>query len=106
MDMIIVAGTFDMAPEDREAFLSSRAEAIERSRGEDGCLEYSFAADSVDPGRVRLFEIWESREHLGEHQNVMRAAPANPNAVAVHERRVSYYEIASVEPSDLPNPSR
>lgn len=95
--MLIVAGTFDMEPELRDDFLAARTEAIMRSRGEAGCIDYSFAADSVDPGRVRLFEIWESRADLEAHQKVMRAASAVPDIPVV--RAVSYYEIASVEPS-------
>ncbi len=97
--MLIVAGTFDVAPEDREAFLASRSEAIVRSRAEQGCREYSFAADSIDPGRVRLFELWEERVDLEAHQVTMRATPRPQNEVPVLAREVVYYEIASAEPS-------
>jgi quinol monooxygenase YgiN len=99
--VLIVAGTFDVAPERREEFLASRTEAIVRSRAEHGCIEYSFAADSIDPGRARLFEIWESRGDLEAHQVTMRANPTS-SEVPVLSRDVVYYEIASSEPSAGP----
>ncbi len=37
------------------------------SRGEDGCLEYTFAADPLEPNRVILFERWESQAALDAH---------------------------------------
>lgn len=98
--VLIVAGTFVVTPEGREEFLASREATIRRSRGEAGCVEYSFAADSIDPGTVRLFEIWESREHLAAHQELMRAEPLGTPASYL-ERHVSYYEIDAVLPSDL-----
>jgi quinol monooxygenase YgiN len=97
--MLIVAGTFDVDPERREEFLASRTEAIKRSRGETGCLDYTFSADFLDPGRVRLFEIWESRADLEAHQAANRAAPSRAVDVPVHARNVTYYEIATSEPS-------
>jgi len=100
--VLIVAGTFDVAPERRREFLASRSEAIVRSRAEHGCIEYSFAADSLHPGRVRLFEIWEARSDLEAHQVTMRANPAS-GEVPILERNVVYYEVASAEPSAGPS---
>lgn len=102
--MLIVAGTFDVDPKRREEFLASRTEAIERSRGEKGCVDYTFSADYLDPGRVRLFEIWESRADLEAHQVANRAAPPPAVDVPVRGRNVTYYEVASSEPSSS-NPS-
>lgn len=48
---------------------------MRNSRAEAGCLEYTFAADPIDPSRVVLFERWESQEALDAHLAAMRAAP-------------------------------
>jgi quinol monooxygenase YgiN len=104
--MMIVAGTIDVAPERRADYLAQRTGAIIRSRAEKGCVEYSFASDSLDPGRVRLFEIWESRADLEAHQQTMRADPPREEEIPVLERNVVYYEIASSEPSRFAPSSR
>ena len=54
--MLIVAGTIDVEPTQRESFLESRREAIASTLEEPGCREYAFSPDLMVPGRVRLFE--------------------------------------------------
>jgi quinol monooxygenase YgiN len=76
--MVIVAGVFTMDPGQREAYLAGRIELMRVSRAEKGCIEYTFAADPLDPGRVVLFEKWESQEDLDAH---LAAIPA-PSAGA------------------------
>ena len=93
--MIVVGGTFEVEPDQREAFLAGRLHAMVRSRAEPGCLEYTFAADPLVPGRVILFERWESQEHLDAHLAVP-SPPADPEAPAVAPIRVSIvmYDVA------------
>jgi quinol monooxygenase YgiN len=102
--MIIVAGTFDVAPDERATYLAGRAQAQLDSRAEAGCIEYVFSADSLDPGRVRLFEIWESQEHLDQHLHAIRSAPAPTTAEApvnVIAREIMVYPIIADGPHPL-----
>jgi quinol monooxygenase YgiN len=98
--MLVVAGSFQVAPEHREEFLASREEAMRTSRREDGCLEYVFSADPLEAGRVVLYERWESKEALGAHLAGMRARrEAGGNTappVPVLSSDVKQYEIAGV----------
>ena len=65
--MIIVAGTFRV-PEDRIDELMPTARAtLAATRGEAGCLTYSYAFDVEDHGLVWVYEEWESRPHLEAH---------------------------------------
>jgi quinol monooxygenase YgiN len=108
--MIIVAGTFDVAPERRDEFLASRYELQLHSRTEPGCIEYVFSADSIDPGRVRLFEIWQDQASLDEHGQAYRRRlavdeEADPvafaAAVPVLVRNVLVYELGDAAPRPL-----
>jgi quinol monooxygenase YgiN len=65
--MLIVAGTLDLAPEHREELLRHAVPLMEATHAEAGNHEYVFSADPVEPGRVRIFEIWESEEALASH---------------------------------------
>jgi quinol monooxygenase YgiN len=94
--MLIVGGDFQLDPEQREAFLASRVPAMEQSRAEPGCLEYTFAGDPVDPGRVILFERWESQEALDAHLKAMRSRPQpSTPAPAPRSASVKLYDVSA-----------
>ena len=40
---------------------------VAASRQEQGCLDYAFTPDPDLPGRVRVFEHWDSDASLTEH---------------------------------------
>jgi quinol monooxygenase YgiN len=93
--MVIVGGTFEFDPAKREQFLASRVEMMRNSRAEAGCLEYTFAADPIDPGRVVLYERWESQEALDAHLAAMRSAPRSPdNEVPPISSSITIYDVA------------
>ena len=73
--MLIVAGHFDVNPDDQAAFVASRADAVRETRTEAGCLEYAITADSADPARVVLFERWADQASFDAH---MARIAANP----------------------------
>jgi len=92
--MVIVGGTFKFDPNKREQFLASRAEMIRHSRTEAGCLEYTFAADPIDPSRVVLFERWESQEVLDAHLAAIRGGTRSPeNEVEPIASSIVVYDV-------------
>jgi quinol monooxygenase YgiN len=95
--MVIVEGIMEVDPSRRDEFLEGRRSAIGAARSEQGCIEYAFSADAIDPGRVRIFERWESRADLDTHLAVPPSPPpdGSPSITSV-ELRV--YEIASMGP--------
>ncbi len=88
--VIIVGGRFEMDPAERDAFLAERYEMMLRSRGEDGCLEYTFAPDPIEPDRVILFERWESQAALDAHL----AAISSTTTVTPRSATITLYEVA------------
>jgi quinol monooxygenase YgiN len=96
--MLIVAGHFEVDPADRDTFIAEREEAMRRSRAEEGCLAYAMTADPLEPGRVLLFERWESKEALGKHLEKMRSSPRPPSAVKVAKADILQYEVGGVGP--------
>jgi quinol monooxygenase YgiN len=59
--MVIVAGHITVDPERRESYLAGSMSVVEKARRADGCLDFAITADLLDPGRVNLFERWESQ---------------------------------------------
>ena len=70
------------------------------SRHEDGCIEYSYAVDVLDPGLVRIFEAWRDRAALDRHFQAPHLASWRQSwpAIGISDRKLSLYEVGSVAP--------
>ena|SRR5579864_5082464 len=103
MAIAIVQGVFSVRPEDRDRFIEQSVDGIRSARSEEGCLEYVFAADPIDPGRVILSERWESIEALDRHLQRSAGTRTRPDpepeirAVPL-SREIVIYEVASSRP--------
>jgi quinol monooxygenase YgiN len=99
--MIIVAGTIRV-PEDRiEELMPLVRETLAASRKEEGCITYSYAFDVEDRGLVRVFEEWESREHLAKHFKQAHMTPWREKLAEVGAggRDLKLYETGAGEPA-------
>ena len=63
--MIVVEGTIRVR--DLEAARPHMCAMIAASRAEDGCIDYAYAVDLLDPHLIRVSERWESRAALERH---------------------------------------
>lgn len=64
---IVVVGQFRMPAENMEQARPLMAKVMLATRAEDGCIEYNYAEDVLDPGLIRVSEVWETREQLAAH---------------------------------------
>lgn len=64
---VIVSGWIDFDPTQRDEALRHFAVVVAQSRQEPGCIDYVFSPDPELPGRVRVFEHWDSDQALTEH---------------------------------------
>ncbi len=92
---VIVAGHITVEPLQRESYLASCVSVVERARGAAGCLDIAITADSVDPGRVNIFERWESQAALDTARG---NAPGFEQAEAMLSVSVADYDVADVRP--------
>ena len=58
--MVIVAGHVVVDAQQRDDYLSGCVEVMRQARRTPGCLDFSLSADLLDPGRINVFERWES----------------------------------------------
>jgi quinol monooxygenase YgiN len=97
--VVIVGGTYQVEPGLREQYVAERSELMRRSRSERGCLEYVFSADPLDPGRVVLFEVWESQGDLDAHLAATRAGAApSPTLISATTSALTKYEVSGHSP--------
>ena len=72
--MIIITGTFEIDPEDRELAYRALTAMADAAGSDPGCLTYGFWADLTNPHRFRAYEEWESREAIAAHMTTAHAA--------------------------------
>jgi quinol monooxygenase YgiN len=75
--MVIVAGHITVDPEQRESYLAGCMSVVQEARRADGCLDFAITADLLDPGRVNLFERWETQAAV---ETLCRSTPATSTA--------------------------
>ena len=81
--MVIVAGHITVDAEQRESYLAGCMSVVEKARRADGCLDFAITADLLDPGRVNLFERWESQAAV---ETFRSSGPSNKQGAASVER--------------------
>ena len=74
--MVIVAGHLIVDPDQREPCLADCVSVVEEARKAPGCLDFTIAADLVDPDRINVFERWESQADDGPDLPSLQPWPA------------------------------
>ena len=92
--LVIVAGWFEVDPEERDAFVAERVASIRRSRSEQGCIEYVIAADPADPRRAVLFERWASQADLDAHLGRSGQASSDSPSVTPTAMSIVVYDVS------------
>jgi len=98
--MIIVTGTVRVDPARREAAREVMERMIIASRAEDGCIEYAYSVDVLDPGLIRVHEIWRDRDALQAHfrtPHLQLWREAWPT-FGITDRKLQLVEVASISP--------
>ena len=65
--MLLIVGTVRLPAANLAAARPVMREMVEASRREPGCIEYSYAEDLLDPGLIRVTELWSSQQALEGH---------------------------------------
>ncbi len=92
--MIVVVGQFRFPPEQMAAALPAMRKVMAATRAEDGCIEYNYGEDVLDPGLIRVSEVWASRAQLDAHMQAPHMAvwQQERTALGLSERAISVFE--------------
>ena len=92
--MFIVAGTLYVDPAERDAYLAACVAAVRAARSAPGCVDFAVSADLVEPGRINVYERWESDEQLLAFRG---SGPTDEQAAAILGAEVHKFRISGVE---------
>lgn len=94
---LVVNGRMEIHPDDQEKFVALVSQNIADSRGVEGCIHYTFAADVRDPNVFHNVEAWTDLAALEKHMNssLMQAAFAEVKKLRVLSRDVRAYSVSA-----------
>ena len=65
--MIVVEGTARIPAGKWPTARAAMEPMIRASRAEDGCIDYAYSVDMLDPDRLRVIELWRNIDALKQH---------------------------------------
>jgi quinol monooxygenase YgiN len=93
---VVVAGTLRVPVANLPDLKPHMLTMIAATRGEDGCVDYSYAEDIAEPGVIRVAEVWRDKDALKAHFTMphMAAWRAAGEKFGVSDRRLTLYDIS------------
>jgi quinol monooxygenase YgiN len=88
--VLIVAGHLVVDPQDRDDYLSGCVEVVRQARRAAGCLDFSISADLLEPGRINVFERWESQAAVDAFRG---SGPSDDQGAAIQAGSVAEYDV-------------
>jgi quinol monooxygenase YgiN len=81
-------------PEARDAYLDGCREVVAAAREAPGCLDFALSPDVLEPGRINVFERWESASALEAFRG---SGPPDDQLAQIREINVSDYEVRKAD---------
>ena len=95
--MIVLVGQFHMPVEHMAAARPLMEKFMLATRAEDGCVEFNYAEDVLEPGLIRVSEVWHSRAQLDAHVKTAHMAVWNEEraALGLSGRAITVFEAGA-----------
>ncbi len=94
--MVVVIGQFRIPPQTMATARPLMSKVMLATRAEAGCVEYNYAEDVLDPGLIRVSEVWESRDQLLAHLRTAHMATwaQERSPLGLSGRAITIYEVS------------
>ncbi len=90
--MVIVAGYLMVDPKRRDGYLAGCVDVVQQARHAPGCLDFALSADVLDPGRVNIFERWESPSAVEAFRG---SGPSDEQGKAIVSASVAEFDVVN-----------
>lgn len=94
--MLIISGHLTVAPADRDDYVADCRIVVGLARKSPGCLDFAITGDSLDAGRVTVYERWETEEELEAFRG---SGPDSGTADRILDASVVRYLISGSGPA-------
>ncbi|WP_138757207.1 putative quinol monooxygenase [Modestobacter altitudinis] len=105
--MLVILSSATAAPGRRDELVAATRAVAAATRGDRGCLSYSFSADVEDDDRIIGIEVWADQAALDEHmdhdhtQEFLRVAPG----LVTGEPVMAFHSVPDDGHADVPPPT-
>lgn len=90
MAHVVVAGHLTVEPDQRAAYLAGCVDVVRQARSAAGCLDFAICADLLDPGRINVYERWESSSAVEAFRG---SGPSDEQGAVLIEVAVAQYGV-------------
>lgn len=93
--MLLIVGTVCLPPENLAKAQPVMARMVLESRAEEGCEEYCYAEDVLEPGLIHVKELWRDQQTLDRHfasEHIAAWRSAWPD-LGIGNRNLRVYEV-------------
>lgn len=93
--MLLIVGTVRLPPPNLARAIPAMTAMVLASRAEDGCGDYCYAQDVLDPGLIHVRELWRDQVALDAHfasAHVAQWRAAWPG-LGIGERNLRVYDV-------------
>jgi len=99
--VLLIVGTVRLPAGNLPDARAAMRAMIEASRAEEGCLGYSYAEDMLEPGLIRVTEMWRDQAALDRHfrSDHIAAWRASWPALGLGDRDLRKYEVGEPAPT-------
>lgn len=81
-----------VSPDDVAGYLEGCREVMTAARQADGCVAFILSEDPIEPGRINIFEQWDTVEAVERFRGTGTDDEQQASIIAAH---VEQHEIAS-----------
>jgi quinol monooxygenase YgiN len=92
MAQVVVAGHLIVDPDGRTDYLRGCVEVVRLARTATGCLDFAISADLLEPGRINVYERWESQSAVEAFRG---GGPSDEQGAAILSASVSEFYLAA-----------
>lgn len=93
--MLLIVGTVRLPAHNMEAARPIMKRMTDASRAEDGCVEYGYAEDVLEPGLIHVKEMWIDQQALDRHFAAAHLAEwrAAWPSLGIGDRNLRIYDV-------------
>lgn len=95
---VVVNGSMEIHPEDRDHFIALVAQNVADTEGVEGCISYTFTVNVRNPHRFHNIEAWTDYGALEKHMKstLMQTAFAEVKTLRILSRDVVAYTVTNI----------
>ncbi len=90
--MLIIAGRITVDAAERDDYLRECVAVVEAARRAPGCLDFAITADTVEAGRIDIYERWASEAELDAFRG---SGPSQEQSAQILDADVRRYLISA-----------